>query len=254
MGFVIHGGIDGYSRTVVFLNAATNNRAATMFETFIGSTHNYGVPSRVRCDHGGENVEVAQFMNTYRGHNRGSCITGRSVHNQRIERFWRDLYQACTCVYRELFSFLEREGALSLDNDVHMWCLQFVYLPRLNRDLKRFQTGWNNHRLRSEKGKTPHQLYVQGILENRDTGRTGVDELFFEPAVTDDALPDDFGIDWEGPVAAEDDTERVPNFTCPLTPVDFREAKRLVNPLAPSSDGINLYIRLLDFCAERLRP
>ena len=83
---VIHGGIDGFSRMVVFLNLATKNRAKTVLDSFMPATERYGVPSRVRCDHGVENLDVAAFMITCRGENRGSCSTGKSVHNQRIER------------------------------------------------------------------------------------------------------------------------------------------------------------------------
>ena len=35
--FVIHGGIDGYSRMVVFLKCSNNNKAATVFESFLRS-------------------------------------------------------------------------------------------------------------------------------------------------------------------------------------------------------------------------
>ena len=46
-------------------------------------------------DLGGENIEVARLMLNSRGINRGSHITGRSFHNQRIERLWRDVNQYC---------------------------------------------------------------------------------------------------------------------------------------------------------------
>ena len=94
---VVHGGIDGYSRLVVYLSASANNKAEIVLASFLEGIRHYGLPSRVRCDKGGENVRVSQFMLEHpnRGPGRGSCITGRSVHNQRIERLWRDLYVGC---------------------------------------------------------------------------------------------------------------------------------------------------------------
>nr|XP_055037085.1 uncharacterized protein LOC129424440 [Misgurnus anguillicaudatus] len=85
---VIHGGIDGYSRLVVFLKASDNNRSNTVFESFVDAIGKHGIPSRVRCDNGGENNSVCLFMNVFRGSTRGSALRGRSTHNQRIERLW----------------------------------------------------------------------------------------------------------------------------------------------------------------------
>ena len=74
---VIHGGIDGYSRLPVFLQTSTNNLAATVLRCFLGAVKQYGLPSRVRCDRGGENVLVSELMLSHPqcGPGRRSCIT-----------------------------------------------------------------------------------------------------------------------------------------------------------------------------------
>ena len=79
--FVTHGGIDGYSRLIVYLKCSTDNQAATVFNVFKKATDLYGIPLRVRSDQGGENILVARFMLERRGENMGSMITGSSVHN-----------------------------------------------------------------------------------------------------------------------------------------------------------------------------
>ena len=109
----MHGGIDGFSRLCVYLGCATNNRAATVRDLFYAATEEFGWPSRVRSDHGMENVEVARAMITRRGTGRGSHITGSSVHNQRIEQLWRDYFRCLGLLYYTLFYFMEDTGSLS---------------------------------------------------------------------------------------------------------------------------------------------
>ena len=62
------------------LSVQTDNCASTVFQDFIEAVRWYGLPSRVRCDQGGENVDVSLFMLTHelRGPGHGSVI----VHNQ----------------------------------------------------------------------------------------------------------------------------------------------------------------------------
>ena len=48
--FVIHGGIDGFPRLTVFLQASTNNRAGTVLQLFLEAVESYNLPSGVRSD------------------------------------------------------------------------------------------------------------------------------------------------------------------------------------------------------------
>lgn len=134
--FVIFGGIDGYSRLPVFLEVHENNRSSTMLNCFLNGVGEYGLPSRVRCDKGRENVGVSECMLFVRGPGRGSCITGRSVHNQRIERFWRDLFAGCTSVYYYLFHTLEDLEVLDHTNMFDLFSLHYIFTPRICNHLK----------------------------------------------------------------------------------------------------------------------
>ena len=130
---VIHGGINGYSRVPVFLRASTNNRARTVLDCFLAGVQRHGLPSRVRCDKGGENVQVSEFMLDHppRSPGRRSCLTGRRVHNQRTERFWRDLYPSCIALV--LFWSLEDSELLDIDNPVDLYCLHYIFVPQINQ-------------------------------------------------------------------------------------------------------------------------
>lgn len=59
---VIHGFIDGFSRLLTGLRASNNNRAETVLALFLDAARLYGVPNRVRGDHGMENLQVAAWM------------------------------------------------------------------------------------------------------------------------------------------------------------------------------------------------
>ena len=84
-GFLIHGGIDGFSRLVVYLHCSTNNRKDTVTRLFRSASERYHWPSRVRSDHSGENGGVWQLIEDVRGPYRGSFLARTSVHNQHIE-------------------------------------------------------------------------------------------------------------------------------------------------------------------------
>lgn len=66
------------------LVCTNNNKTDTLLSCLVDAVTEYGLPSRVRTDKGLENVKIADYMIQKRGCNRGSIITGRSTHNQRI--------------------------------------------------------------------------------------------------------------------------------------------------------------------------
>ncbi|KAK2548998.1 hypothetical protein P5673_030625 [Acropora cervicornis] len=100
-------------------------RADTVSALFLAAVNEYGLPSRVRSDRGGENVGVSLFMLQHpeRGPNRGSMICGPSVHNQRIERLWRDVFSGVLCIYYLLFYHLEDNGVLEPTDRRDLFCL-----------------------------------------------------------------------------------------------------------------------------------
>jgi hypothetical protein len=83
---VIHAFVDGYSRLVTAIRASCNNRAQTVLDLFLVGVNSFGLPIRVRGDHGAENLLVAAYMEEVRGIERGSYIWGRCV--QRLSRVY----------------------------------------------------------------------------------------------------------------------------------------------------------------------
>ncbi|XP_064641121.1 uncharacterized protein LOC135500638 [Lineus longissimus] len=253
-GFVIHGGIDGYSRLMVFLSVVCNNRAESVMTAFQGATAEYGVPSRVRADRGTENNDVEHFMNIFRGRNRGSMIRGRSVHNQRIERFWRDLLHGCTHVYYDLFHFMEDAGILDVSDTNHRWALQFVYNPRIRRSVEEYRQQWNHHQLSTERGSTPIQLYVEGLFNLYGTSRPHVDDIFFANDNIQLNNIESFGIDWEGPTPNSTGTTTV-NVVEPDGPLSVERLtvlQQTISPLGETVDGhgMDIYLNVLNFISQ----
>lgn len=159
-----HGSIDGYSRTVLYLCCADNNRASTALDAFSSAVYSHGLPQRVRTDCGGENIGIWRFM-IEQHDSTMAVITGSSTHNERIERLWRDVHRCVTSLFYNVFYRLESENKLDPLNETDVYCLRFVFLPRINETLTAFIDTWNNHPLSTEHNSTPNQLFIRGALQ-----------------------------------------------------------------------------------------
>ena len=242
---VTHAGIDGYSRLIVFMHCSNNNKASTVYNQFLEASRLYGLPSRVRTDQGRENTLIARHMN--RGEGRGSIITGSSVHNQRIERLWRDMFQSVIVTFYRLFYHMEHHGLLNPHSDLHLLALHYVFLPRINRSLNSFKSSWNHHPIRTEHNNTPTQLFTSGALRLRNMGMVALD--FF------DVIGDRYGMDDSTMVIdnSDDDEVVIPENSIQLTrrQLDYLQAR--VDPLTNSDNyGIELYESTIDILQQIL--
>ena len=156
-GLVTHGCIDGFSRAVIYLRCCNNNLSKTTMKLMKRGVEEFMIPSRIRGDKGGENVRIAEYIIQQRGVDRNSFIAGQSKHNTRIERLWRDVMNVCISFYKDMFSTMESEG-LDVNNELHLFVLQYMFLTRINQDLDVFREGWNHHPLRTANNRSPYQI------------------------------------------------------------------------------------------------
>lgn len=156
------------------MRASNNNRADTVLQVFRGAVGVWGMPSRLRGDHGTENISVAAYIIYYRGPGRASYMWGRSVnillldpallrfyrsvHNTRIERLWVDLKFQLIHKWVNFFSSLELSHGLIITNQNHKWLLQYLFLGPINEEIERFVHTWNRHSIRRDGQRTRSPL------------------------------------------------------------------------------------------------
>ena len=247
--FVVHGCCDGKSRKIMFLRCSTNNLADTVLGLFKDAIKdNRGLwPSRIRVDHGVENVLICEEMVTHRGEGRRSFIAGSSTSNQRIERLWRDVFRCVCHFFYFTFYAMEQSGILDVENPIHIFTLHLVFTSRINTALTEFANMFNNHRLSTEHGWTPNQIWLNGILNENNplSSSDGVDE-----SVVDEF----YGEDPDGPHPHSDDEGVV------VAPVDLAHSMEItdfvlsrVNVNRPSNQaGIEIYSEVLTLVVQKL--
>jgi hypothetical protein len=124
----------------------------------------------------------------------------RSVHNSRIERIWYDVTEGFGGKWKNLFTDLEANEGLDVDNPSHIWLLQHLFLEQINQDALSWAEAWNNHKLQVPDGhqQTPQEMFFFSMVEDGPRGlngprqniQGGQDELEGEETSL-------YGVDWE---------------------------------------------------------
>ena len=158
-------------------------------------------------------------------------------------------HKACLIVFKGLviasnnniYLYCSVTRYLDPSNELDVWLLQQVYLPRINSDLEMFRGQWNNHSLSTEKGKSPLQLFVLGMLKNSNNELTAVN----------DVLDSDGQLHENVDVVTPDNVQSalghtrvdVPILTCPLPVQQQQEVKDYISTLQDNQDhGMSQYL------------
>ncbi|KAF9029810.1 hypothetical protein BDZ89DRAFT_950239 [Hymenopellis radicata] len=130
-------------------------------------------------------------METLKGLNRGSYLWGKSIHNIRIERLWRDVTLGFGAKWKYFFQELEQSEGLNANIPAHIWLLHHLFLDAINADALLWAEAWNGHTLslpRQHIAASLKELFVFGMMEN---GLRGMDEILSSEEL------DGYGVDWE---------------------------------------------------------
>ena len=184
-GFVIHAAVDGHSRCMLFLRCNNNNRSETVLQLFQGAMALFQTePKKIRTDCGTENVGVWEAMTEQNQTANGPVVlVGSSVHNQRVERFNREINRNIRDKYAAIFYQLEHRGLLNVDNVYDKLALHYVYKPRINIALTALANSHNNHPIRTEANHTPNQIlalngfHTPTLVSHDDTRQLFEDDI-----------------------------------------------------------------------------
>lgn len=168
-GIWVQGAIDGYSRKVLYVRVTSTNSQKASACHFVESVLECGVPGRLRTDRGTENGDLLLFAERVNGAGRGSCVQGPSTANERIERLWRDVFTQTLSTFYNLFLHMEKNHILDRVNEIHLFCLQYVFLPRVDAFLQEWKHGWNQRPSKALQGWSPDTTWRLDLEEKVQT-------------------------------------------------------------------------------------
>lgn len=176
------------------------------------------------------------------------------MHNQRIERLWRDVFRCFGSVFYYTFLTLQETGLLDVTNTLHMFMLHYIYVPRINAAISSFVAAWNKHPIRTERNWSPEKIWTNAMIDKVNTGLCTVAAVSGDINLSSDDLTW-YGFDPGAPLPPDDGLS-----TVEVNDVDFDVSSEIlalmrneINPLANSSSfGIDIFERGVLFLQHQL--
>jgi hypothetical protein len=169
-GFAIHGGIDVFSRCILWLRVGISNKdPETILAYYLDALKEHAnsghgmyyicyllmvvsVPAKIRTDFGSETYDLYaaqtalhQFGNSDPN---ASFSFGKSTHNQRIESLWSQFIRQYEQRWRDYFHTLEHNQDWRKGDQNDEAALLYVYMPILREEISRYRTQYNSHYIR----------------------------------------------------------------------------------------------------------
>ena len=140
-----------------------------------------------------------------------------------------------------IFLYLETRGVFSGDNDAHLYCLHIVYLALINNALGEITSQWNDHPVTTSTNFSPKQMWVQGMLELRNSNLTAVKDVIDgdvnnmeELDIDEDSLPN-----------THPGLGAVPQSSLQLTHEEEEIVQQAVSSVPSDNNGITAYMAAL---------
>lgn len=167
---------------------------------------------------------------------------------------WRDVVEKVLGLFSDLFRAFEHMECFDPNSDLDIFCVQFIYLDRINECLNEFRMAWNLHPLRSETGQTPAALWMSGAYDRWSMDRlqqlTPEETAYENMSEVDLSL---FGIDYDGPIVQTDNNVVVEPPALDFG-VDLLESLQqlYLSTINRNDDGIDKYLALRAEMNDRL--
>ena len=160
-GFSIHGGIDGFSRRVLWLEISTSNKMPEVIaKYYLDAVKRNDLPVNVKPGDGTEHSLVQPIHLLVRNIDGSepdlesfSIVT--SLANQRIEAFWPISLRDKIGWWKRFFQDMVDLDLFSNDDPVLLEAIRFWFMRLLRKELKEIASDWNVHIISSSRYQRP---------------------------------------------------------------------------------------------------